>query len=868
MSNEDIKVSVILPVFNVEPYIEKCLNSLQSQTIKELEFIFVDDKSPDGSIAIVEEAAKEDVRIRILYNEENMGPGPSRNRGIEIARGEYINFMDPDDYVASNFYEILYNLAKQENLDAVKGHVTAVDVKDNKTDGWPDANEHYAIHSKKSEPLFLCNLWENFSNLYRRSFIMSDEKLRFPSIKAGEDSAFLTRANLKNPSFRICNDTEYYHLIRDNSLEGNISFDSCLEGIKSLEIRIDTFEEFSYPEHTASFLQGSVNYYIGRFRKADKGTEDSDLQVSQRKLFKEKLDAALSKLPKSMKITDGLKSYETLEDMITSCGDDILISVIIPVYNVKPYLVAALDSVGVALRGITSEVICVDDGSNDGSAEMLDEYASTHYGFCVLHKENGGVAAARNYGLEKAKGKYIAFVDPDDILPKNIYKDMLYICEANELNLCVCNATRFEGTNKGVVSPQYQHAFDIEPKHITTIEESMSFVYDGGSWNKLIRRDFWNENGFSFPEVEHYEDMPVWLKFFCTVDRFALIHSFGYHWRITPGGNSLSQQVKSLQTLKDRIEVCSDMLSFLQNKYGEDAPLTRYYIKKLLTWEFDNNFWRVDELDEETCLAFCEEVRDFYQKRIPEDALCDIPVIYQKRYKIIMDKDVDALIRLMNHRRIAWRSAPVVEMEGGHYLKLPEDIYGQEYADVSLELEKDMPLNRVVNLTQNEGKVVADIVVYHPRVNVPNPDSQKVKAFLYNEHTGQRIDLQSEPFKIESWTKSYGKQVCQDDYRVYHYNYDWAGVRVTFDFNEIIKEDEGSRGILEEQEGIAPRWMICMEYKTPVREGYRLVRGIVPKVKKIVPDFSVDLEYADKKYKYDFMHDMRETLYIEVNKLI
>ena len=171
MTKEDVKVSVIIPVYNVEPYIEKCLNSLQSQTLKELEFIFVDDKSPDRSISIIEEASKNDDRIIILCNEENMGPGPSRNRGIEIAKGEFLSFLDSDDYIAPNYYETLCKLAIEKNADVVKSHVTAVNMVGDKVDSWGDASAHFLRNFKQSKPLFLCNQWEHFSELFRNDFI-------------------------------------------------------------------------------------------------------------------------------------------------------------------------------------------------------------------------------------------------------------------------------------------------------------------------------------------------------------------------------------------------------------------------------------------------------------------------------------------------------------------------------------------------------------------------------------------------------------------------------------------------------------------------------------------------------------------------
>ena len=280
--------------------------------------------------------------------------------------------------------------------------------------------------------------------------------------------------------------------------------------------------------------------------------------------------------------------------------DNVMISVIMPLYNTKPYLKESLDSVRNALSDIESEVICVENGSNDGSSELIDEYAEENKIFKVFHTEKIGAAAARNYALEKARGKYIAFVDSDDVIPSNIYRDMLYLCEANDLDLCVCNVTRFEGKLKGVVSGQYQRAFEGDPKLLTSIEDSMSFIYDGASWNKLINRDFWEKNNFKFPPVSHYEDMPVFLKLFCAVDKFAVVQSFGYYWRITPGGNSISQQVKSAETLQDRIDVCIEMLEYIREKYGAGSPLAKYMERRLLFWEFDSNLWHFEQLDEET----------------------------------------------------------------------------------------------------------------------------------------------------------------------------------------------------------------------------------------------------------------------------
>lgn len=104
----EIAVSVILPVYNPGKGIRKCIESLQRQTLRDIEMIFVDDCGTDGAMGQVKEAAARDSRIKYLINPHNIGSGPSRNRGIEAAEGEYLAFADPDDYLGEDFLELLY----------------------------------------------------------------------------------------------------------------------------------------------------------------------------------------------------------------------------------------------------------------------------------------------------------------------------------------------------------------------------------------------------------------------------------------------------------------------------------------------------------------------------------------------------------------------------------------------------------------------------------------------------------------------------------------------------------------------------------------------------------------------------------------
>lgn len=108
------KLSIIIPVYNCELYIERCLESLLNQTLQDLEIILVDDGSKDKSLELIKKFS--DNRIKI-FSQTNQGQSKARNTGLDIATGEYIGFVDADDWVDLNFYEKLYNAAKNNNAD-------------------------------------------------------------------------------------------------------------------------------------------------------------------------------------------------------------------------------------------------------------------------------------------------------------------------------------------------------------------------------------------------------------------------------------------------------------------------------------------------------------------------------------------------------------------------------------------------------------------------------------------------------------------------------------------------------------------------------------------------------------------------------
>ena len=111
-------VSIILPTYNVEPYLEKCLFSVTRQTYKKIEVIIVIDGATDGSYEIAKRVAEKDQRVRVIW-QNNAGSGPARNNGIDHAKSEYIIFVDPDDFVDSNMVQLLMETQAKENVDLI-----------------------------------------------------------------------------------------------------------------------------------------------------------------------------------------------------------------------------------------------------------------------------------------------------------------------------------------------------------------------------------------------------------------------------------------------------------------------------------------------------------------------------------------------------------------------------------------------------------------------------------------------------------------------------------------------------------------------------------------------------------------------------
>ena len=231
------KLSIIVPVYGVEKYIDKCLNSLVKQSLKEIEVIVVNDGTKDNSQKIIDKYVKKYPDKIKSYIKENGGQGSARNYGLKKATGEYIGYVDSDDFVEKDMYKKLYNKAKENNYDIV------VCGNYNVSEDYQNKNIDTFINNYNTdlEKIFFGKM-AVWNKIYKRDILIKN-KLEFKEKVWYEDLAFTLKAIMNSNTFAFIDEPLYDYLIREGSTMNNSNVQ------RNLEI-LDAFNDIlSYIQH-------------------------------------------------------------------------------------------------------------------------------------------------------------------------------------------------------------------------------------------------------------------------------------------------------------------------------------------------------------------------------------------------------------------------------------------------------------------------------------------------------------------------------------------------------------------------------------------------------------------------------------------
>lgn len=246
-------ISIIIPVYNAEKYLARCIDSLQDQTFGDFEALFIDDCSVDASTDLIKSRQKDDPRIRLIELAENGGSGVARNAGIEIARGEYLSFIDVDDTVSNDFLEELYGKARETSSDVVKGSCVYVfnEKIDDSLTNPPNSIKRSFDNGTK---LFLLLVKEHWSAIYRRDFI-EKHHIRYGLNRVSQDTVFLLKVGFFAKTFETAENARYYYYNNEGSTTRTFSYARFVNSLLSVSEIVDFINEnVPFSNEFAAFL--------------------------------------------------------------------------------------------------------------------------------------------------------------------------------------------------------------------------------------------------------------------------------------------------------------------------------------------------------------------------------------------------------------------------------------------------------------------------------------------------------------------------------------------------------------------------------------------------------------------------------------
>lgn len=601
-----MKVSVIIPVYNAEKYLEQCLESLLNQTLKEIEIICVDDGSEDRSVEIIEKFSEKDCRISLL-RQKNSYAGVARNNGLNASTGKYVIFLDADDFFEPDMLLSMYNkiesdhaeicLCNAKNYNEKTGEIKAVKHYLN-VDFLPDKTPFSAEEIRLR--IFNAINPAPWTKLFKREFII-ENGFRFQPLKKTNDLFFvysslacaerITYINEAFVNYRVDNETS----LQGKTSEFNEDFYVSLYALKKELQKKGLFAKFeqSFANRALSTsfyvldkitdkenyiiiadkLRNSYLYHLSVFshtrgyfyKKADYVRLIDFMEGSSAELWDEAHNVTVCESSK-IDINEWKCPFEIKTE------GKVKVSVIIPVYNVEDYLKECIDSViNNSLKDI--EIICVNDGSTDSSGEILAEYEKSDSRVSVINKTNGGLSSARNAGITQAKGEYILFLDSDDYIEPRAIEYLYAEAKKDDLDQLFFCAKTFHEFG---VETDYDSSYNRKAEYngVMTGREMFIIMSQNAEYKpsvclQLIRKDLLTKNNISFIEGLIYEDNPftILCLFYAKRVRYADIDLYNRRLRadsIMTGSAGIKSSYNYYSVIKNIERIATE------NNFGSD----------------------------------------------------------------------------------------------------------------------------------------------------------------------------------------------------------------------------------------------------------------------------------------------------------
>lgn len=525
-------MSVIIPVYNAEEFLAESIESVLSQSLKDIEIICVDDGSKDTSLSILEEYKEKYSNFTVLQ-QKNQYAGAARNYGTTVAQGEYLYYFDCDDLLYETALEELYQVAKEHEADVVRGKCRAFDhvtgefaqVPRYELERVPEEDFGVLLNYKDHHDTILQCSVAPWAGIVRREFVV-EYGIQFPVLKCVNDRAFFIETMARAEKVVISDVFIQNHRVNNaGSLVGKRfdNFDCQFKSYGFIAKRLQFLELELYRITLERELEDLKSWFF-------KSVEMENAQEIRNSIveFIEQMD----RTPWNNDITTTVWYKRIRKVFLDYRGTKV--SVVMPIYNGATYLRECIDSVRVqTLEEI--EIICVDDGSTDNSLEILREIENKDMRVQVITQGNKGASSARNKGIYFAVGEYLSVLDADDIFEKDMLEKAYLRGESQKADIVVFRADRYIQERKEYEDMLWSLNIDQMPeKECFAPKEITGNVFRsvvGWSWDKLFRREFISEENIRFQEIQLHNDLLFVYGAFVTAKRITVLDEVLVHQR-------------------------------------------------------------------------------------------------------------------------------------------------------------------------------------------------------------------------------------------------------------------------------------------------------------------------------------------------
>nr|WP_067633881.1 bifunctional glycosyltransferase family 2 protein/CDP-glycerol:glycerophosphate glycerophosphotransferase [Actinomadura latina] len=344
------------------------------------------------------------------------------------------------------------------------------------------------------------------------------------------------------------------------------------------------------------------------------------------------------------------------------------VGVVVPIYNVEPYLGECLESI--ARQSIRElDVVLVDDGSTDASGKIAQDFARTDHRFRVISRPNGGLGHARNVGAANVRGRFLTFVDSDDVLPGHALELLVGTLERTGSDIASGNVQLL--TEEGLVqSPMHRRPMGATRLR-THVTRDHLLMYDRLVPNKVFRRRFWDEQAFRFPEGVLYEDIPVTLPAHFLASAVDVISEPVYYWRQRIGGAlSITQRRTEIGAVTDRFAAVETVSRFLGSRpEPEVRACKREYDEVALRSDLRIFLNVLGEADDEFRARFVRLAHGFLEQA-DRRAMNDLPAMMRLKWHLVGRGLMPELLEVLDYERRGLR-VPVTRRLWRHYARYP-----------------------------------------------------------------------------------------------------------------------------------------------------------------------------------------------------